>query len=150
MRESHCYFLREICVSSEFQAYANFNQICTKNCGNQGLQFIKKGQEYLIQKMVLRNHLNKDVIYGWLLCAGLSANVDFVVCTSQLFFSFSFIPSSLQNQICRKEYNFWEGINSNLFFFLLPSREISSSILPRNKCSNSHIGMHKVVKNKDI
>ena len=47
----------------------------------------------------------------------LSANVDFVVCTSQLFSSFSFIPSSLQNQICRKEYNFWEGINSNLFFF---------------------------------
>ena len=46
----------------------------------------------------------------------LSANVDFVVCTSQLFSSFSFIPSSLQNQICRKEYNFWEGINSNLFF----------------------------------
>ena len=79
----------------------------------------------------------------------LSANVDFVVCTSQLFSSFSFIPSFLQNYIiCRKEYNFWEGINSNLFFLLLPSREISSSILPRNKCSNSHKGMHNVARNQ--
>ena len=81
----------------------------------------------------------------------LSANVDFVVCTSQLFF-FLFLSFLLPYKTRYVEKYIISGKESIqiYFFFLLPSREISSSILPRNKCSNSHIGMHNVAKNKGI